>query len=498
MKRLSSTEDQVDGFSLDAQRALGEKYAKEKGLRIVKAWAVDESASKEEDRKHFFEMIELVKERGIKHVIFDKVDRACRGLKSAVQIEELIDKHGVKFHFTREHLIIDSGSPPQEKLRFYLGMILGKYYIDNLKTEVHKGLEARLQAGLWNGLAPIGYRNVKVGKEQRAVVVPDPETAPVIREIFLLYATGNYSYDALSKIIREKTPRKSCTRRAMEDLICNPFYYGVMKVHAKGLSMNMGERLIQGQHEPLIDKDLFDACQRVKGIRASSHQASNSRVIPKPFMGWIKCGVCGHQVTGEVHKKPSGRIYVYYHCAHQACPERRKNVAERIISDAVKDAFVPFSKITQEMTRILVKAMQECLEDLDLYTQIKTSQFSKERLELKREIMELEALRDLKKVSDTTLDRLIADCQSRLKEKDLDLKAHQRADRRTFERARKVIELLHLVYDFIKLGGNDLEKARLAKMVLSNPTLKDGKLQFAYVKPFDVLIDLTSLPDWGG
>src|SRR5690606_30319690 len=162
-----------------AQDTLGNKYARENNLKIVKSWSVDESASKEADRKHFFAMIEYIREHGVRHVIFDKVDRACRGLKSAVQIEELINEIGVKFHFTREHLVIDELSPPQEKLRFYLGIILGKYYIDNLKTEINKGLQARQDAGLWNNKAPFGYRNTRVGKSQKAIIVIDEADAEI-------------------------------------------------------------------------------------------------------------------------------------------------------------------------------------------------------------------------------------------------------------------------------------------------------------------------------
>ena len=494
-----SSRDQVDGFSLEAQRVLGEKYARDNGLKLVRTWSVDESASKEEDRKHFFAMIDYVKEKKIKHVVFDKVDRACRGLKSAVQIEELIDSHGVKFHFTREHLIIDADSPPQEKLRFYLGMILGKYYIDNLKVEIHKGLEARLQAGFWNGLAPIGYRNVKAdGKDQKAKVVIDPETAPVVREVFQLYVTGNYSYVALAKHLRERTPKKHCTRRAVELLICNPFYYGVMKVRTRGLGGKMETRFINGKHEPLIEKGLWDACQKVKGIRAATHQLSNVLVTPKPFMGWLKCGECGHQVTGEVHKKPSGRIYVYYHCAHRNCPQKRKNVVEAIIMQAIQKAFEPFARFSQEEVQNFVKVMEESILDMESYTQLKTTELTGGRAELKKEILELEVLRAEGKLSEKLFNRIAQEKETQLKENELGIRAHQRADIRAFQEGRRVIELLHLVHNFIHLDGKDLEKARVAKMVLSNPKLKDGTLEFSYEKPFDVLIDLTTKHDWSG
>ena len=68
-----SSRDQRDGFSLDAQRTLSEKYAAENELKVVRHWSVDESASKEDDRKHFFEMIEYIKKHHVPYnVLHDK------------------------------------------------------------------------------------------------------------------------------------------------------------------------------------------------------------------------------------------------------------------------------------------------------------------------------------------------------------------------------------------------------------------------------------------
>ena len=83
--RVSST-DQRDGQSLNAQNTLASDYSGRAGLSIVRHWSEAESASKEKERKKFFEMIEFVKKNEIKDVIFDKVDRAVRGFKSAVII----------------------------------------------------------------------------------------------------------------------------------------------------------------------------------------------------------------------------------------------------------------------------------------------------------------------------------------------------------------------------------------------------------------------------
>ncbi len=174
--RVSST-DQRDGYSLDAQESKAVEYKKAACLKSVKSWAVSESASKEFDRKKFFEMIGFVVENGIKNVVFDKIDRACRGLRAAVLIEDLIE----------------SG------VRFYLGVVLAKWYIDNLKTEIKKGLNTRLAEGYFNARAPVGYINVrpKFGKANLEV---REGVGAFISECFELYKTGNYSRLDLEKL----------------------------------------------------------------------------------------------------------------------------------------------------------------------------------------------------------------------------------------------------------------------------------------------------------
>ena len=179
--RVSSGE-QGEGFSLEAQADLAVEYAARKNLHVVKTWCEEESASKENQRYRFFEMLEFVRQNNIKHVVFEKVDRALRGLKSAVMVEELIEHNGVRFHFAKEHLEVDKDSPPQEKLRLHLGTILAKYYIDNQKAEINKGLKKRFENGFWNSKAPFGYKNVRIN--DRATVIPDEVKGPLVKEIF--------------------------------------------------------------------------------------------------------------------------------------------------------------------------------------------------------------------------------------------------------------------------------------------------------------------------
>lgn len=113
-------------------------------------------------------------------------------------------------------------------MRFYLGLILTTYYVDNLRGEIKKGLNARAAAGFWNHIAPFGYKNIREGKNNRAIVVLDDVEAPVAKEIFELYSTGNYPLETLVDFVKSRIPTKKFSKRLIENLLTNPFYIGYL------------------------------------------------------------------------------------------------------------------------------------------------------------------------------------------------------------------------------------------------------------------------------
>src|SRR3990167_9247042 len=101
--RVSSKEQEKEGFSLDAQEKLGLDYAKRKGFEIVKVWKVSESAWREE-RLSFNQMVEYAKKHPqIQHIIFDVADRMTSNDFDKIKIIDLIKLHGKTIHFSRSN-----------------------------------------------------------------------------------------------------------------------------------------------------------------------------------------------------------------------------------------------------------------------------------------------------------------------------------------------------------------------------------------------------------
>jgi len=141
-----SSKEQEQGFSPEAQRRSIESYCKLNQLYVDKDFTFHETASRWDKRVKFVKMLELAEQNRIKDIVFEKTDRAVREFNAAIKIESLIQT-GVRFHFVRDNLIIDDNSPSSDKLRFYLQVILSKYYIDNLRDEINKGRFERIERG---------------------------------------------------------------------------------------------------------------------------------------------------------------------------------------------------------------------------------------------------------------------------------------------------------------------------------------------------------------
>lgn len=107
----------------------------------------------------------------------------------------------------------------------------------------------------WNFLAPIGYLNVRYRK--KAHIIIDSMRAPAVKELFKMYATGEFSIQELVTYANfiHLFPKHhySISKRCINNLLKNPFYCGYMRI--KGT-------LILHNYPKLIDKELFDTVQR--------------------------------------------------------------------------------------------------------------------------------------------------------------------------------------------------------------------------------------------
>ena len=331
--RVSSREQEETGYSLPSQEKLLLEYAKRKGFKNVKVFSVAESASGTKARKVFAEMMDYVAKHRIKHLIVEKVDRLTRNLKEAVVANDWIDEDEERrIHFAKNNLIIHKNATSDEKFRWDIEIVLAKKVIANLSEEVKKGQAEKVAQGWLPRQAPVGYKTV--GEEGHKIHVIDPVTSPLVRKIFELYASGNYSMNVIREIISQEGLRNSrgntLVKSKIEIILKDPFYYGAIR---------WNETFSKGAHEPLITKELFDRAQDVR----SGKKAPQFNRHQFQFRKMFTCGECKGTITAEIQKG-----IVYYHCNHYRNCSQKKYTPEEKLEERLLGVFKFFENITEQ------------------------------------------------------------------------------------------------------------------------------------------------------
>src|SRR4051812_10706280 len=193
--RVSSKEQEKEGFSIPAQLKLLNEYAASNGFAISKEY-VDVETAKQAGRTAFGEMVVFLKAHSAMRVMLvEKTDRLYRNLKDWVTVDEL----DVEIHFPKEGVVLSRESRSSEKFMHGIKVLMAKNYIDNLSEEARKGMQEKAEQGIWPTKTPLGYRNV-TGLDGKRVIATDPAVAPIVVKLFEWYATGQHSLKEAARL----------------------------------------------------------------------------------------------------------------------------------------------------------------------------------------------------------------------------------------------------------------------------------------------------------
>jgi site-specific DNA recombinase len=314
--RVSSREQEQEGFSIPAQLKLLRDYAARNGLTIQEEF-IDVETAKVAGRKQFDRMVQFLgRNRNCRTVLVEKTDRLYRNLRDAVTLEDF----DVELHLVKEGQIISKDARSQAKLIHGMQLVLARNYIENLREEVKKGMREKSEQGIYPGRAPFGYSN---NKADRTIEV-HPENASTAKRIFELYATGQYSLLELRAAVRKETGK---TLVNLNTMLRNPFYVGQFVWSGK---------TYLGTQPRLITNELFERVQDILTGR-------NKRKCRKhnfAFRGLLSCAEDNCAMTAEVQK---GK-YIYYRCSGYrgkcSTPYFREEEISQKLGDHVKDGEV--------------------------------------------------------------------------------------------------------------------------------------------------------------
>jgi site-specific DNA recombinase len=259
------------------------------------------SAQTIEKRPVFRELLQYISDNpNVDYVIIYMRSRAFRNLGDAVVTKRKLESFGIRLLSSKE----DFGEGYMADAMEAVTDIFNEIEVRRNGEDISQKLEHKARNGGTIGRAKIGYLNIRVEVDGRLInsIGLDPERAPLVKEAFELYATGEYSLETL---VEEMADRGLRTRRSrsrpsrpipdetMRVMLRDPYYTGAM--------VYKGQVIPHGRHEAIIETELFERVQAVLDLRARPGQ--RDRVLMHYLKGMLYCGRC------KTHGRTSRLLY---------------------------------------------------------------------------------------------------------------------------------------------------------------------------------------------
>ena len=223
--------------------------------------------------------------------------RGTRDLAEFVQFRDLCAERNVLYNYKNRTYDMRSGED-----RFTTGFdaLRDESEAERTRDRVLRASRARAASGAPHGRMPYGYRRhlVEGDRTGRIEWIPDPETAPIVREIVDRVLVGQTLWTIGKDLDARGIPAPSrggnqppaahWIPRRIRVMVLSPTY--------AGLRVHKGEVVGEGTWEPLVTRDEH---RRLTAILTDPARKTNHRRGKDPvhlLTGTAKCGVCGKGV----------------------------------------------------------------------------------------------------------------------------------------------------------------------------------------------------------
>src|SRR5436309_664929 len=295
--------------SLDAQREACEAYIKSQaheGWRLIPGRYDDGAFSGASlERPALQQLLADVHSGKIDIVLVYKVDRLTRSIADFAKLIELFDAHGVSFVSVTQSF---NTSSSMGRLTLNVLLSFAQFERELIGERVRDKIAASKRKGIWvGGPIPLGYASTN----KKIAVAPDD--AETVRTIFRRYlevgSIGALMDDLDQRAIRTRQRRGADDRMGggirfgvgpLAHLLKNRFYVGEV--------VYRGE-VHRGEHEPIVDRRLFDAVQAKLAANAIERRI-RARGSPAILAGRI-FDDRGNRMS-PTHSSKRGVRYRYY------------------------------------------------------------------------------------------------------------------------------------------------------------------------------------------
>ena len=360
-----STEMQVEGYSLEAQKNCLKKFAEREEMQIEDYYEdAGKSGKSIEGRPAFKKMLSDIESgQGVDYILVYKLSRFGRNAADILNSLELIQTYDVNLICIEEG--IDS-SQTSGKLLISVLSAVAEIERENILEQTMNGRREKARQGLWNGgPAPYGYTL----KDNKLYINEDE--AELVRLIYDKYVNTNIGYTGIAKYLNLQGIKKVVrTDRMIEEwsahfinlILENPVYCGKIAYGRRTLEKVKGKKneykrinaidyiTVNGLHEPLVSEDVWNKAKEKRQATGKKFASKYGKDRTHLLTGLLKCPVCNGPMYSNRHcwTKRDGtyKEVGYYVCGRNKhdrgkfCDYKadlKKSVIEPLVIEAVKE-----------------------------------------------------------------------------------------------------------------------------------------------------------------
>ena len=284
----------------------------------------------------------------------------CKSQSRFTRDMELVEKYlhglfplwGVRFIAVADH--VDTGVKGGKKARQINGLI-NEWYLEDLSENIRMVFDLKRRSGQYIGGVPLyGYQKDPADRHR---LVIEPEAAQIVRQIFQWSWEGR-GRQAIAQMLNDRgVPNPTAYKRergwlrgppeggggtlwnktTVWRILRNEMYAGVMLQGRRRKASYKSKTLlpvpeeewfrVEGTHEAIVDRALFEAVQRGLELRARS----DGRGEVHPLSGLVKCLDCGAALGKTSNGKKGDAQVCYLRCQRYASSGQEKRCTRHAV-----------------------------------------------------------------------------------------------------------------------------------------------------------------------
>lgn len=321
-----STDDQAKGESPENHRERARHYCMAKEWTILETYDLSGVSGKSVlEHPEAKRMLEDVKSKRIKGLVFSKLARLARNTRELLEISDLFQKVDASLVSIEES--IDTSTPAGRLLYTVIGA-LAQWEREEISARVAASVPIRAMRGLpTGGIGPFGYHWVE------KKLVPNPAEVATVKRAFELFAEIGKILTVCQKLNAEglRARKSEWQPTTLKRILIDRTYIGEKRANyssSKGEGKSWVEKpkdvWVYIPVEPIIEIVTWDGVQNILNSRSANY----SKRVPKEgrflYSGLLICG-CGGKMYVQAYE---GMTIPRYTC--KAC---KNKINEDIITD---------------------------------------------------------------------------------------------------------------------------------------------------------------------